>query len=525
MAYSPKANETYSLSLERINARDYGITPDTADCGPLIASLPTFVEVWFETGTYTFLTSPTLSQWANRTYRGLATTWNSVSVSPGVPYTNITSSLTGTPRSPTAPNDDQVFFSWNFQSASDGYGTGLGAISPLEGIIISGQATESIAYGVGVKFFGTPGWFFMIIPKKFAVQNWGVGVLLDGNNLFCTGLEDCTIYTSWVGILYLKNSNSGSTFRFKRNFTHACYLTCVSVQGPGLLQVIWENHIADYSPSFGYYNGQHIFMNCYYENNAVTIGTTEVFSMVGECQLLFDKTMFVWTSVTPNTGFFELTDFTKGGVELTDCTWTSSDQLGDRASNQIWSRPLTRATSYACVTVNKHWGNNNGIYPSMFSEYQNLIYDGFFDKGDFTYWPGSTTDGCSFVANTHDNRYTNMLQITGTTASISSMKFAVSQGPLYYAFWENVVSTSAWNDPTLTFYAADGTTAIPVISPRPFDPGTNYNVINGGGGVHGWQLYRYAVNVPNGAAMAQIVFTIDGGNTGTWQISEVCVFQ
>src|SRR6202011_4674583 len=73
MPYS-SCGVTSSL-VSHVNASDYGITPATADCGPLIANLPKYTEVWFGPGQYTFQTYPTQSAFSNVFYRGRSTIW------------------------------------------------------------------------------------------------------------------------------------------------------------------------------------------------------------------------------------------------------------------------------------------------------------------------------------------------------------------------------------------------------------------------------------------------------------------
>jgi hypothetical protein len=130
--------------IRRVAASAYGITTATADCGPLIAKLPKYTEVWFAPGIYTFATYPTQEAFSNVFYRGNTTVWR------------CTGSL--------LPDFDltKIAFNWVYAAPSfGGYPIGQSAndmtsagLSPIEGIAIisalDGNSGVGLALGMPI---------------------------------------------------------------------------------------------------------------------------------------------------------------------------------------------------------------------------------------------------------------------------------------------------------------------------------------------------------------------------------------
>lgn len=188
------------------DAADYGITPTTSDCGPLIARLPKYTEIWFAPGTYTFQSYPTKADFSNVFYRSHGAIWQCVT--------------------PKADWDPSPVFNWSYDAPPGTQGTYphggsrndmvQTGVSPIEGIGIIGFGSGN--WGTGLALGQAPSWGnYFLDPHNFSVGGffYGVGFHAPLHAAFQTGIRNVVLKNNNNGIVInnLGSTDSGENFR------------------------------------------------------------------------------------------------------------------------------------------------------------------------------------------------------------------------------------------------------------------------------------------------------------------------
>jgi hypothetical protein len=199
MAELPMAAQTM------VDSSAYGITPATADCGPLIAKIPKYVEVWFSPGTYTFKTYPTQKDFSNVFYRSTGAIWKCVTPKPDWDPTPVFNWIY------VAPQNFGVY-----PHGGNARDMTQAGISPIEGIGIIGSGSGN--WGTGIAFGqGTAGDNYFFDPHNFSVGGFyiGVGFLAPLSNCFQNGIRNVVLKNNNNGIIIdnTGSTNSGEQFR------------------------------------------------------------------------------------------------------------------------------------------------------------------------------------------------------------------------------------------------------------------------------------------------------------------------